>query len=69
MPNRGELQLPSPAMRERSTAKSHAANQDADAWAVIAFCAIGGLLSFTLALAAVGLTGYPAMVAQLSWGG
>jgi hypothetical protein len=67
MPNRGEL--PIPAMRNRSAANSRAANADRDAWAVVAFCAIGGLLSFTLALASVGLTGFPATVAQLGLGG
>jgi hypothetical protein len=67
MPNRGEL--PIPAMRNRNMAKSQAASPDADAWAVVAFCAIGGLLSFILALASVGMTGFPATAAQLAWGG
>ncbi|HUI13827.1 MAG TPA: hypothetical protein VL048_10215 [Xanthobacteraceae bacterium] len=67
MPNRGEL--PIPAMRNRNPARSQPANPDADAWAVVAFCAIGGLLSFCLALASVGMTGFPASVAQLAWGG
>jgi hypothetical protein len=66
MPNRGEL--PIPAMRERNMAKSRAAQPDADAWAIVAFCAIGGLLSFCLALASVGINGYPAML-QIPWGG
>lgn len=67
MPNRGEL--PIPGMRNRNAANSRAANPDADAWAVVAFCALGGLLSFILALASVGITGFPATVAQLAWGG
>ena len=70
MPNRGEL--PIPAMRERATAqnmaKSRAAQADADAWAVVMFCAIGGLMSFCLALASVGINGYPAVM-QIPWGG
>lgn len=67
MPNRGEL--PVAAMRNRNAANSRAANADADAWAVVAFCAIGGLLAFILALASVGIAGFPATVAQLPWGG
>lgn len=67
MPNRGEL--PIPAMRERNSAKSRAAGPDADAWTVIAFCAIGGLLSFCLAISSIGVSGYPAMMMQLQWGG
>ena len=70
MPNRGEL--PIPAMRGRSAAKnaamSRAAGPDADAWAVIAFCAIGGLLTFTLALASVGIDGFPVLTSMMPWG-
>jgi hypothetical protein len=66
MPNRGEL--PIPAMRGRSAANSRAANSDADAWAIIAFCAIGGLSSFTMALASVGVAGFPALMSQMPWG-
>jgi hypothetical protein len=71
MPNRGEL--PIPAIRERNmhknSAKSRAAGPDADAWTIIAFCAIGGLLSFCLAISSIGVNGYPAMMMQMSWGG
>jgi len=66
MPNRGEL--PIPAMRGRSAAKSGAANADADAWAVVAFCAIGGLLSFAMAVASVGVGGLPALLSQMPLG-
>ncbi len=66
MPNRGEL--PIPAMRNRDIAKSRTAQPDADAWAIIAFCVIGGLLSFCLAISSVGINGYPAMM-QMPWGG
>lgn len=66
MPNRGEL--PIPAMRGRSVADSRAANADADAWAVIAFCAIGGLMSFAMALASVGFGGFPLLVSLMPWG-
>lgn len=55
-------------MREQNLAKSRAAAPDSDAWTVIAFCAIGGLLSFCLALSSVGINGYPAML-QMAWGG
>jgi hypothetical protein len=68
MPNRGEL--PIPARRGASAAKSRAAQPDADAWTVIAFCVIGGLLSFYLAVASIGIDGFPAAMAQqMPWGG
>ncbi|MGB6653088.1 MAG: hypothetical protein WBE64_13110, partial [Xanthobacteraceae bacterium] len=64
MPNRGELPIAAMRerniMREQNLAKSRAAAPDSDAWTVIAFCAIGGLLSFCLALSSVGINGYPA---------
>jgi|GEM_PF-3944720 len=66
MPNRGEL--PIPAMRGRSAADSRAANSDADAWAVIAFCAIGGLLSFYFAISSVGFDAFPALMSQIPGG-
>ena len=70
MPNRGEL--PIPAMRgasaAKSCAKSHAANADADAWAVIAFCAIGVGLTFAMALASLGASGLPELTSQMPWG-
>jgi hypothetical protein len=55
-------------MRERM-AKSQAARPDAEAWTIIGFCAIGGLLSFYLAIASIGVDGYPAMMMQMPWGG
>jgi hypothetical protein len=68
MPNRGEL--PIPARRGAGAAQSHAARPDADAWTVIAFCIIGGLLSFYLAVVSVGIDGLPvAMAQQMPWGG
>ncbi len=63
MPNRGEL--PIPALGNRNPARSQATNADADAWAVIGFCAIGGLMTFCMALASVGIAGYPAMLQLL----
>jgi hypothetical protein len=66
MPNRGEL--PHPAMRGRSAPTSRAANADADAWIVVAFCAIGGLLSFYIAVSSIGIAGFPAMMSQMPWG-
>ena len=66
MPNRGEL--PIPAMRGVSAAKSHAANADADAWAIIAFCAIGVVLTVTMALASLGASGLPELTSQMPWG-
>jgi len=66
MPNRGEL--PIPARRGGNAAKSRAASPDADAWTVIAFCAIGGLLSFYIAVASIGAGGFPALMAQTPWG-
>jgi hypothetical protein len=67
MPNRGELRIP--AMHERNTAKSRTMGPDGDAWTIIAFCAIGGLLSFCLAISSIGVNGYPAMMMQVPWGG
>ena len=67
MPNRSELRVP--ATREQNTAKSRAAGPDADAWTIIAFCVIGGLLSFCLAISSIGVTGYSAMMMQTPWGG
>jgi hypothetical protein len=55
MPNRGEL--PIPATRDKTNAESRAAGPDADAWTIIAFCAIGGLLSFCLAISSIGVNG------------
>ena len=70
MPNRGEL--PIPAMRggraANNRATSHAAKADADAWAVIAFCAIGVVLAFTMALVSLGASGLPAVTSQMPWG-
>ncbi len=66
MPNRDEL--PIPAMRGRSAAKSRAANPDADAWAIIAFCAIGGLLTFAMAISSVGVAGFPVLTSLMPWG-
>ncbi len=72
MPNRGELPIRAmrerDMMREQNMAKSRAAGADANAWAIIAFCAIGGLLSFCLAISSIGVNGYPAMM-QMAWGG
>jgi hypothetical protein len=61
MPNRGEL--PIPVRRGASTA-----NPDADAWAIIAFCAIGVALTFAMALASLGASGLPELTSQMPWG-
>ena len=66
MPNRGEL--PIPATRGRNAAKSYAANADADAWAIIAFCAIGVVLTLAMALASLGASGLPVLTSQMPWG-
>jgi hypothetical protein len=57
MPNRGEL--PNPAMR----VKSVAATPD-DAWPVVAFCALGFLISITMAVSALGLDAIPRAFGQ-----
>ena len=66
MPNRGELPLP--AMRGGNAAKSRAAGPDADAWAIIAFCAIGVVLTFAMALSSLGASGLPVLTSQMPWG-
>ena len=57
MPNRGEL--PNPAMR----VKSAAATPD-DAWPVVAFYALGFLISITMAVSALGLDAIPRVFGQ-----
>jgi hypothetical protein len=70
MPNRGEL--PIPAMRgksaTKSAAKSGAALPDSEAWTIIAFCVIGWLMSFYVAVSSVGVDAFPGLMAQVPWG-
>ena len=59
MPNRGEL--PIPAMRGKSATKAcekPRGNADAEAWAIIAFCAIGVADVVRVALASLGVSGF-----------
>jgi hypothetical protein len=62
MPNRGEL--PNPAIR----AKSAAATPD-NAWPVLAFCAIGFLISIYLAVYTLGITAAPSLIGQFTFMG
>ncbi|MFZ0610264.1 MAG: hypothetical protein WAM75_21590 [Xanthobacteraceae bacterium] len=66
MPNRGEL--PTPVLRARSAAKSGKPDLDTDAWTIIAFCAIGLVMTFYLALSTVGTDTVPRLMAQVPWG-
>jgi hypothetical protein len=72
MPNRGEL--PSPAQRARNAAvrsaaiKPSSAMPDAEAWTIIAFCAIGWLMTFYFALSSVGVDAFPQLMAQVPMG-
>jgi hypothetical protein len=66
MPNRGELPIPS--TRIKSAADSGKRSPDAEAWTIIAFCAIGWLMSFYFALATVGTDAFPKLISQIPWG-
>jgi hypothetical protein len=66
MPNRGEL--PIPAMRGRGAVKSRVANPDAGAWTIIAFCAIGCLMSLCLAASSAGADALPRLLSQVPLG-
>ncbi len=61
MPNRAELALPPVGWQ------SAAAVPD-DAWTVIGFCAIGGLLSICFAASSLGGDVFSGLMAQMSWG-
>ena len=66
MPNRGEL--PIPAKRAKSAVKSGMAGPDAEAWTIIAFCAIGWLMTFYFAVSSVGVDTFPKLMSQIPWG-
>jgi hypothetical protein len=66
MPNRTEL--PNPAMRRRSAAKSDTVAPDSGAWTIIAVCAIGYLLSFYVAVSSVGIDAFQQLMGQIPWG-
>lgn len=66
MPNRGELRIP--AMRGKSAVKRGSASPDAEAWTIIAFCAIGWLMTFYFALSTVGVDTFPKLMSQIPWG-
>jgi len=67
MPNRGEL--PSPAMRAKSAAlRRGTAMPDGEAWIIIAFCTIGWLMSFYVAVSSVGVDGFQQVMAQVPLG-
>jgi hypothetical protein len=67
MPNRREL--PIPAMRAKtSVAKTGMIMPDADAWTVIAFCAIGWLASFYLAVSSIGADAFSGLTMQIPLG-
>lgn len=65
MPNRGEL--PSLDMRVKSAADGGTA-MDSETWTVIAFCVIGWLLSFYVALWSVGPDVLPNLMSQVPLG-
>ncbi len=66
MPNRGEL--PTPATRAKTTVGSGKSGPDGEAWTIIAFCAIGWLMTMYFALATVGVDTFPKLVGQIPWG-
>ncbi len=72
MPNRSELAVP--AMRGRngsataSAVKSGGVLPDSEAWTIIAFCAIGWLMSFYLAVSTVGVDAFPGLMSQIPMG-
>ncbi|MFZ3358150.1 MAG: hypothetical protein WCA56_17760 [Xanthobacteraceae bacterium] len=41
---------------------------DAEAWTIIAFCAIGWLMTFYFALSSVGVDAFPQLMAQVPMG-
>jgi hypothetical protein len=67
MPNRREL--PIPAMRAKaSVAKTGMIMPDADAWTVIAFCVIGWLATFYLAVSSIGADAFSGLTMQIPLG-
>ena len=66
MPNRGEL--PSLDLRVKSAASGGAAMPDSETWTVIAFCVIGWLMSFYVALSSVGTDVLPSLMSQVPLG-
>ena len=66
MPNRGEL--PTPAVRAKSAVRTRQAGEESEAWTIIAFCAIGWLMTAYFALSAAGTDVLPRIVSQMPWG-
>ncbi len=67
MPNRGEL--PTPAMRAKAkAARAGTPFPYTETWMVIAFCAIGWLATFYLAVSSAGAGAAPGLMMQIPWG-
>jgi hypothetical protein len=66
MPNRGEL--PIPATRAKTAVKHGRSGPDGEAWTIVAFCAIGWLMTMYFALATAGLDTIPKVLALAPWG-
>ena len=66
MPNRGEL--PTPASRVKSAVERGKSGPDSEAWTIIAFCAIGWLMTFYVALETTGVDTFSKLMAQIPWG-
>jgi len=66
MPNRGEL--PTPVARARSAVKRGTSSPDGEAWTIVAFCAVGWLMTMYFALATVGTDALPKVMSQIPWG-
>jgi len=70
MPNRGELAIPVKYATHRATSavKSRRSGPDGDAWTIIAFCAIGWLMTLYFALSTVGADVLPKLMTQVPFG-
>ena len=58
MPNRGEL--PHPAMRAKSVAAT-----PKEVWSIVGFCALGFLISISVAVTSSGLATVPRLISHL----
>lgn len=66
MPNRRELQPRPPATE--SAVQRGKSGPDSEAWTIIAFCAIGWLMTMYFALSTVGTDAFPKAMSQIPWG-
>ncbi|HEX4043340.1 MAG TPA: hypothetical protein VHY10_16700 [Xanthobacteraceae bacterium] len=66
MPNRGEL--PTPTMRAKTAVRGGKSGPDGEAWTIIAFCAIGWLMTMYFALTTTGTDTLPKLMSQIPWG-